>query len=131
MKEIILLVLSVHLASISGCSRSGPVEINHVSAGDIKVTVQAIQVPLATHGDLVITDIDSNQELARIRVIEATDYVADVRYRFNEVRADGLRVRICMKNPPADAPSPLFTSTAGVAVTLVDTDLNPHECRTQ
>lgn len=129
MNRFILLVLLVCLTSLAACGGGDPVEIQRVSTEDITVRVLAIPVPMATHGEVIVTHRDNNQELARVRVIEATDYVEDVRFRIKDVHADGLRVRVCMKDPPSDLPSLLFTSAAGVAVTLTDAESNAHECQ--
>jgi alkanesulfonate monooxygenase SsuD/methylene tetrahydromethanopterin reductase-like flavin-dependent oxidoreductase (luciferase family) len=93
------------------------------------VRVMAVPVSMATHGDVIVTASHSQDELARIRVIEATDYVEDVRARIKAVQTDGQQVTICMVYPPPGQPNILFISSAGTVVKLLDSEAGAAGCQ--
>lgn len=127
MKNILLVLLGVALFA-SSCRSQGPVEIGRASTEQITVRLLAVPVPMATHGEVVITSVNSSHEIARIRIIEATDLINDVRARAWIGQSTDLQVVVCLKDPVHAAAGPIYESSNGVIVMLVDSESGTQEC---
>lgn len=114
-----LAAVAILVLASCGAREVAPVEVGRFSEGGVDVILMAVPDPPVTHGDLIVSKQGHDGELARIRVIEATDYVDDVRERLVAIKSVAPNVvQVCIKGLESSEERDVYAEPKGVKVTV-------------